>query len=141
MKQMMNSPSDNRIKIHLNRDAEECLRDLAGVLPTRNGKPMRYVHIVYLALYNLASQMDVDTVPYLCLLSTALRDIDKNFGELEVLKQEYADKILADTDLQDLVRALETAHEVCGACEAEVQRQALASCSEATFPLEDDCEG
>lgn len=141
MKQMMNSPSDKRITLHLNREAEDCLRELARVLTARNGKQMRYVHIVGLALYNLASQMDIDTVPYLCLVSTALRDIDENFRELEVLKEECADKILADEVLQELVRSLETAQDLCEACDAEVQRRALASCgNEATLPPVDDCE-
>lgn len=141
MKQMMNSPSDPRKKIYINRDAEKCLKDLERVLPARNGKPMRYTHIVGLALFYLASHMDCDTLPYVSLLATAFRDVDVNLQELEEAKRECADRILSDPDLQGVIRALETAQELCEACQAEVQRQALASCgNEATLPPVDDCE-
>lgn len=141
MKQMMNSPSDPRIKIHLNRQAEECLKDLARVLPTRDGKPMRYVQIVNLALFNLASQMDVDILPHVSLLATAFRDIDANVQALDEIRLKCAEQIINDPDVQDVLSALESAQMLCEACQAEVQRQALASCgNEATLPLVDDCE-
>lgn len=127
-----NYHSDPRLKIYINRQAEDCLKELAQVWHRRDGTEMRYTDIVQLALFNLASQSDINVLPYISMIGTALKDVDRTFKDLAMLKSQYAEQILADPTLQELCAALDGAQSLLEACEREVNIGVLLSGGETT---------
>lgn len=132
MKKNYRGEDKDRMVMHFGQSEQKLLHDLAGVWRKRNGDEMRYKDIVNLALYNLASQSDIDCLPYLHLVEVAFKECTMVLKDLESLRVQYADKILSDPALTELYDRLSMAVDVAECAGGEVRRLALCSGGGAT---------